>query len=33
MSEIIRKDVNDEWAHVGGPDGLLFQVDGVVYCR
>ena len=23
MSEIIRKDVNEEWAHVGGPDGLL----------
>lgn len=28
----VRKSIQTEFAHVGGPDGLLFQVDGVAYC-
>ena len=28
----VRKSIQTEFAHVGGPDGLLFQIDGVVYC-
>lgn len=27
----VRKSIQTEFAHVGGPDGLLFQVDGVAY--
>ena len=29
----VRKSIQTEFAHVGGPDGLLFQVDGVAYCE
>ena len=28
----VRKSIQTEFAHVGGKDGLLFQVDGVAYC-
>lgn len=28
----VRKSIQTEFAHVGGPEGLLFQVDGVAYC-
>ncbi len=27
----VRKSIQTEFAHVGGPDGLLFQVDGIAY--
>ena len=27
----VRKSIQTEFAHVGGPEGLLFQVDGVAY--
>ena len=27
-----RKSIETDFAHVGGPDGLHFQVDGVAYC-
>ncbi len=32
VSEIQRYDVNEVWAHAGGPDGLQFQADAVAYC-
>ena len=28
----VRKSIQTEFAHRGGADGLLFQVDGVAYC-
>ena len=28
----VRKSIQTEFAHVGGPEGLQFQVDGVAYC-
>ena len=28
----VRKSIQTEFAHVGGPEGLMFQVDGVAYC-
>ena len=28
-----RKSIQTEFAHVGGPEGLLFQVDGVAYAE
>lgn len=28
----VRKSIQTEFAHRGGPDGLLFQVDAVAYC-
>ena len=27
-----RKSIQTEFAHIGGPDGLHFQVDAVAYC-
>ena len=27
----VRKSIQTEFAHVGGPDGLLFQLDGIAY--
>ena len=27
-----RKSIETDFAHIGGPDGLHFQVDGVAYC-
>ena len=27
----VRKSIQTEFAHVGGPDGLLFQIDGIAY--
>jgi hypothetical protein len=29
----VRKSIQTEFAHVGGPDGLLFQVDGIAYAE
>lgn len=29
----VRKSIQTEFAHKGGNDGLLFQVDGVAYCK
>ena len=28
----VRKSIQTEFAHVGGKDGLQFQVDAVAYC-
>ena len=28
----VRKSIQTEFAHVGGPDGLHFQADAVAYC-
>ena len=28
----VRKSIETNFAHRGGPDGLLFQVDAVAYC-
>ena len=28
----VRKSIQTEFAHAGGPDGLMFQVDGIAYC-
>ncbi len=28
----VRKSIQTEFAHVGGQDGLLFQLDGIAYC-
>ena len=28
----VRKSLQTEFAHVGGEDGLLFQLDGIAYC-
>ena len=28
----VRKSIQTEFAHVGGPDGLQFQADAVAYC-
>ena len=27
----VRKSIQTEFAHVGGPDGLLFQLDAIAY--
>ena len=29
----VRKSIQTEFAHVGGPDGLLFQLDGIAYAE
>jgi len=29
----VRKSIQTEFAHKGGNDGLLFQVDGIAYCN
>ena len=29
----VRKSIQTEFAHKGGNDGLLFQVDGIAYCE
>lgn len=29
----VRKSIQTEFAHRGGEEGLLFQMDGIAYCR
>lgn len=29
----VRKSIQTEFAHVGGPEGLLFQLDGIAYAN
>ena len=29
----VRKSIQTEFAHAGGPDGLLFQIDGIAYAE
>jgi len=29
----VRKSIQTEFAHVGGQDGLLFQLDGIAYAE
>ena len=29
----VRKSIQTNFAHVGGPDGLLFQVDGIAFAE
>lgn len=28
----VRKSIQTEFAHIGGPNGLLFQVDAIAFC-